>query len=181
MSDESVAMKYQAMELDADVKATYSVFKLWIDRYREANSSHTSLGGTPRKDQLLLMVALSCAGLFRVLDPNASPPIPHWANFIHPPAIVRRLNMLGIGQTCLEREGQGLFPKDHDMPIDEIGNQLEVNIGLAWGSTSELEYARQAWSAAPGHLSKLKEFAKTMASDLRRHSYTQIVSGEVFG
>jgi hypothetical protein len=179
VGDPIKALRRQALELDADSVAAYRVFNHLCEYYQEGRS--TGLRHlTP--EQVLSVIYLGCAGLFRILDPygTGSPPIGQWDVAFHPPNIARRLIVMGQGQTYIDNCGLASFPPGISLPIGRLTRILESDIEQIWGCPVHAAYWQQAMLAAPNHIIELKKVAKSIAPEIRKYSYTAFGPTEYF-
>jgi hypothetical protein len=179
IGDPTLALRRQALELDADSAASYRVFNHLCEMYHQVGRSALGLRDlTP--EQVLSVIYLGCAGLFRILDPSGSPPIGKWDVDFHPPNIARRLVLVGQGQEYVDRCGLASFPPGTSLPWEKLLNILEYNIEPIWGCPVDTAYTRLAFRDAPNHIAELTKVAKSIAPEIRKYSYTVFGPTEYF-
>jgi hypothetical protein len=177
--DPTVVMKRQALELDADSAAAYRVFNHLCTYYHQEGRSKPGMRHlTP--EQVLSVIYLGCAGLFRILDPYGSPPFGKWETAFYPPNIVRRLIVIAQGQTYIDNCGLASFPPGTSMPNEKLIEILEYNIESIWGCPVDIAYMKQAYHDAPHHIAELRKVQKSMAPEIRKYSYTVFGATEGF-
>ena len=111
-SSERDSMACQALELDADNCAMYSLLKHWCNQIEVLDQNPEELRETlSRRDVFLSIFMVSCCGLFRVFDTFDKPPPTSWPYLSHPPSRVRRLFLLANAENYIQAEGKAhLFP-----------------------------------------------------------------------
>jgi hypothetical protein len=178
VGDPTLALRRQALELDADSTAAYRVFNHLCEYHQERRSISGLRHLTP--EQVLSVIYLGCAGLFRILDPLGSPAIGKWDVAFHPPNIARRLIVAAQGQTYIDNGSLASFPPGTSLPFEKLIGILEYNIEPIWGCPVDAAYTKQAYCDAPNHIIELKKVAKSIAPEIRKHSYTVIGPNELF-
>jgi hypothetical protein len=180
VGDPIMALRRQALELDADSAAAYRVFNHFCEYHHQEGPFAVGVRHLGTPELLLSVIYLSCAGLFRILDPHGSPPIGRWNVDFHPPNIARRLLIMAQGQTYVDRCGLAFLPPGTTLPCEKLTGILEHNIEPIWGCTVDPEYTSQAFRAAPNHIAELRRVARSIASEIRNHSYTAFGPSEYF-
>jgi hypothetical protein len=179
VGDPTLALRRQALELDADSAAGYRVFNHLCEIYHEQGRSTPGLRHlTP--EQVLSVIYLGCAGLFRILDPSGSPAIGKWDVDFHPPNIARRLIVAAQGQTYIDHCGHASFPPGTSLPFEKLLGILEYNIEPIWGCPVNTAYTQQAYRDAPNRIAELTKVAESISPEVRKHSYTVFGPGEYF-
>lgn len=178
--DIDMALKYQALEMDADNAATYLLYKYLCDLHQKMGGGVPGLRHLPNLDTFLIIISIACSALFRILQPYPTPPVAQWGTRFHPPIIVRRLIMLAAAQTYLHMDGSLIFPRGTMLPVDKIINTLDVVNERVWGGRSAAVGSHVTADDISGHIINLKRIAKTMSVSIRKYSYTKFGDNECF-
>ena len=183
VGDPRIALKRQALEMDADSAATFHLFSHWGWIYQQTRGMSPGLWQWSDRELFLSIIYLSCAGLFRILDSEANPPFGEWNKQYHPPAAIRRFIVRASAETYLQAEGKGMFGMDTKLPGIKLAHVLERGIvQKVWGCTFEEDYARLVWSPVGiNYIKELETTAKAMDPVIRQYAYAKIHDASILG
>ena len=174
--DWEVAMKLQALEMDADAYGTKETLRGALNRFDNLHSEHPDWGLVLRsRRDCLLYCLLASYGLFKVLGAGAleSPP---WDAKQHPPRSLRQAMCFGTALECLRRwRPEGLDNETITLTSQEVIRECESGFALLSASVPNLGGLADASSPAGGkHIDKVLEYWSRVVPELKGMSYVDL-------